>query len=77
MSDTNRRPMSRRKWTRLAGLGYGSIVGLSVCVMFWESGKLTAGLALGVLAISIAVGFGFAALLGEYLAKSHGFFKDE
>jgi hypothetical protein len=69
--------MNRRRWTRLAALGYGLIGGSSVCVMFWESGKLTFGLALGILAISVGVGFGFATLLGKFLSKEYGLFKDD
>ena len=69
--------MSRRKWMRLVGLGYGTIVGLSVCWMFLSSGELTVGLVIGILAVSIPVGFGFAALLGDYLAKRYGLFKDQ
>jgi hypothetical protein len=61
---------------RLVGFGYGTIVGLSVCWMFWSSGELTVGLALGILAVSIAVGFGFAAFLGDYLEKRYGLLKD-
>jgi hypothetical protein len=35
------------------------------------------GLTLGILSLSIGIGFGVATLIADYLAKNYGSFKDD
>ena len=77
MRNTHHHSVSRRKWTRAAAIAWGVIVGGGVCIVLWESGELTVGLTLGILSLSIGIGFGVATLIADYLAKNYGSFKDD
>jgi hypothetical protein len=47
------------------------------CVLFWKFGALTIVAAIALFGMSLAVGFGFAAVLYEFVKRKYGPAKDD
>jgi hypothetical protein len=69
---------SKRKWIRRTALSWAIPMTILFWAMLWSHGALDPGMALGVLAIAIACGFGFASALYNIVKNKYGLtFKDE
>jgi hypothetical protein len=70
-------PKTKRFYIVSTALAWATPMSIFFCALLWKFGALTIVAALALICMSVAVGFGFAAVLYEFVKRKYGPAKDD